>query len=147
VPVAAVGGVAELGEAVSAGGDVGGGQGARGAAAVAGRVDGEPGPPLELQLRLHHPLDDREGRGVRAQPARELHDRSGLAFDLDNHSGVGVADRAAQRQVGRGDIDERAEAHTLNDAIDLVPAPNPWRLDEPGHVPTPDDLCQPSSRL
>ncbi len=113
VAVAAVGRVAELGQAVVAGGGVGRDGGGRRGAALAGE-DGEAAIAERGHLARLDPLDARQGRGLAGQPLEEALDGGPLRLDLDHHAAGVVENEAGEAEVAGQAVDVGAEAHPLD---------------------------------
>ena len=114
----AVSRVGQLGQAVAAGRGVGRDQRLTTAARLASH-DGEPGAAAWRQSRRPHRLDPGQRRRVMLERREEIEDARRRALDLDEHAGRVVAHVAGQPEPGRQRVDERPEAHPLDNALDL----------------------------
>ncbi len=123
--MATVGGVAELGEAVRAGGGVRRDQSVRRSGRPA-RRDLEAVIAGGLDLLLADPLDVRQRRGLVAEAAQEPVEVGPRALDLDQHPPLVFEDMAGEPLPGREPVDVRTEPDPLDDALD--PHPQPARL-------------------
>ncbi len=63
-------------------------------------------------------IDTRQGRGLLAQGTLEAIERIWRSLDLDGHAGAIVQHEADQAAVQGLSIDERPEAHALDNALD-----------------------------
>ena len=114
----AVSPIGQLGQAVGAGSGVGRHQRLTASARVA-RRDRESGRPVRRQASGPHRLDPRQRRRVALERRQKVAHAAGRSLDLDEHAGRVVAHVAGQPQPGGKRVDERAEAHPLDDALDL----------------------------
>ena len=69
-------------------------------------------------------LDGRQRRRLAPQPGEKCGGVASAAFDFNDHTARVVADAAAEPQLRRQRVDERAQADTLHDAVDEHPAPH-----------------------
>ena len=111
-----VGGIGEFAQAVLACGTVGRDQGAALPAAVARRYR-EPSGAVRLDHRGAHPLDAGKWRCVVFERGKEVADPWLGSLDLDEDAACVVADMACQAQSRGQRVHERAEAHSLHDAL------------------------------
>jgi hypothetical protein len=121
VAVTAVGRVEELAQALVAGRDVGGDQGA--AAGGGARLDRELGLAAGGARFRSDRLDAGERRGVAAQRGREGVERGRLPFRLDDDARAVVQHEAAEPVRAGEPVDEGTEAHSLDDPQDPEVAP------------------------
>ncbi len=120
VPVAPVGGVEQLAQAVVAGGDVGREEalGRRGRDALLDLEARRQGRGLRLAQRANrHALHVRPRRRIGPEAAGQRVEGGGRASGLDLHAPGDVAHPAVQAELGGEAPDERTEAHALDDAV------------------------------
>ena len=126
--VATVGGVAHLGQARRAGGDVGGHERAR---AGAGRALEDPEPAGRLgglRRNLHggDPIDDGQPRRLGRDGRLERRHRLARPLHFRHDAGGRVLDEAGEPQTRGLPPDERAESHALHDTGDGEPPADHW---------------------
>ena len=128
VAIAAVVGVVQLGQAVRADGQIGGGQGHGRLDALAGGGAGLRGRRCDLEVRqltrgwspvLVELVDAATGGRVLLQRCQELLQLSGWALQQHVHAAGAVADPAPELQLLRQPIQAWPKAHPLHQALDL----------------------------
>ena len=112
VPVAAVGRVAQVGQAVVADGHVGGDERASGG--LLRLADGEARAPGGWEVLGRDVGDQGQGRGVVAESSHERLDVRGVPLDLGDDALAGVPDRARQVERPGQRVDVRPEPDALH---------------------------------
>ena len=118
VVVAAIGGVAGVGEAGVADADVGRDEGEGGTGGIA-FVDGKGGVADDGNLGAQDLGDADQRRGFGGKGGDEGFDGRGVSFDFNEDAAGGVEDEAGERVAAGEVIDVRAEADALDDAANL----------------------------